>query len=236
MLRTHDLGKRFAPAGPWAIRHINLVVPDGALVMLLGANGAGKTTTINCCLDFIRPSEGRAMVDEIEVSVRPLEAKKRLAYLSENLAVYPTLSGLQNLVFFARLGLERALERGEAVELLTRMGLPALAVTRPVKEYSKGMRQKLGLAIAMARGAGNFLLDEPTTGLDPVSARELLETLRMLRDGGAALLLSTHDVFRAAAADHVYVMRAGSVIAEFARGEIAGRDLEHEYITLMGAA
>lgn len=236
MLRTVDLGKRFGPASPWAIRHVNVTVPDGALVMLLGANGAGKTTTINCCLDFIRPTEGRVMVDEIDVSVSPLQARQRLAYLSENLSVYPTLSGLQNLVFFARLGRDHVLERLEAMELLGRMGLPPQAFARPVREYSKGMRQKLGLAIAMARGAGNLLLDEPTTGLDPVSARELLDTLRMLRDGGAALLLSTHDVFRATAADHVLVMRGGSVIAEFDRGDIAGRDLEREYVTLMGAA
>ena len=233
MMAANDLGKLFT-SDRWAVRHLNLVVPDGTLVMLLGANGAGKSTTINCFLDFIRATEGSVKVDEHVVSVAPLHAKQNLAYLAETLSIYPSLTGVQNLVFFAGLGSSDRLGRREAAALLARMGLPATAMDRPVREYSKGMRQKLGLAIALGRRAGNIILDEPTTGLDPIAARELLANLRCLCNDGAAVLMSTHDVFRAASdADHIYVMRRGTMVAEFNSAGRASLDLEAEYVRLM---
>ena len=235
MLATTDLGKAYA-GDRWAVRHLNLIVPDGKLVMLLGANGAGKSTTINCFLDFIRPTEGSTSVDAHRVSVNPIAAKQNLAFLAETLAVYPSLTGLENLMFFAGLGSTVRLTRAEASALLDQMGLPSHATRRPVREYSKGMRQKLGLAIALGRGAGNIILDEPTTGLDPVSARELLTNLRVLRDKGVAVLMSTHDVFRAADADHIHVMREGTVIAEFTGEQATRLDVEAEYVRIMGGA
>lgn len=236
MMAANDLGKAFTRER-WAVRHLHLVVPNGALVMLLGANGAGKSTTINCFLDFIRPTEGSVRVDEHVVSVAPLHAKRNLAYLAETLAVYPSLTGVQNLVFFVALGSSDRLQHCEAAALLERMGLPAEAMDRPVREYSKGMRQKLGLAIALGRRAGNIILDEPTTGLDPISARELVANLRRLCNDGAAVLMSTHDVFRAASdADHIYVMRRGTLVAEFGSDGRAGLDLEAEYVRLMDDA
>ena len=236
MLATTGLGKAYF-RDRWAVRHLDLVVPNSKLVMLLGANGAGKSTTINCFLDFIRPTEGTASVDAYIVAAAPLSAKRNVAFLAETLAVYPSLTGLQNLVFFAGLGSITRLARRDASSLLDRMGLPTRARQRPVREYSKGMRQKLGLAIALARGASNIILDEPTTGLDPVSARELLSNLRQLTNDGAAVLMSTHDVFRAASdADHIYVMREGSTIAEFGPEEIPRLDMEAEYVRIMGDA
>ena len=236
MMAANNLGKAFTRER-WAVRHLNLTVPNGTLVMLLGANGAGKSTTINCFLDFIRPTEGAVLVDEHVVSAAPLRAKRNLAYLAETLSVYPSLTGVQNLVFFAGLGSSDRLGHREAATLLERMGLPVEAMDRPVREYSKGMRQKLGLAIALGRRAGNIILDEPTTGLDPISARELLANLRHLCDDGAAVLMSTHDVFRAASdADHIYVMRTGTLVAEFGSENRAGLDLEAEYVRLMDDA
>lgn len=236
MLAATRLGKAFA-RDRWAVRHLDLVVPNGKIVMLLGANGAGKSTTINCFLDFIRPTEGTASVDEHIVSAAPLKAKQNLAFLAETLAVYPSLTGIQNLVFFAGLGSSTRLRLPESSALLERMGLQGHAMHRPVREYSKGMRQKLGLAIALARRAGNIILDEPTTGLDPISARELLANLRCLCNEGAAVLMSTHDVFRAASdADHIYVMRTGNLIAEFDGAQIAGLDMEAEYVRIVGGA
>jgi ABC-2 type transport system ATP-binding protein len=236
VLATRDLGKSYAPER-WAVRHLNVVVPDGALVMLLGANGAGKSTTINCFLDFIRPTEGVALVNELIVANAPLQAKEHLAFLAETLAVYPALTGLQNLIFFAGLGRRTPPSRAEAIALLDRMGLPRAAIGRTVREYSKGMRQKLGLAIALARGAKNIILDEPTIGLDPVSARELIAHLHQLRQDGTAILMSTHDVFRASSgADHVYVMRAGAAVAEFDVAALASVDMEREYLRVMEGA
>ncbi|MDB4913774.1 MAG: transporter related protein [Gemmatimonadetes bacterium] len=236
MLATTRLGKAYA-RDRWAVRHLDLIVPNGKLVMLLGANGAGKSTTINCFFDFIRPTEGTASVDEHIVATAPLDAKRNLAFLAETLAVYPSLTGIQNLTFFAGLGSSTHLKEAESAALLERMGLPGHAMHRPVREYSKGMRQKLGLGIALARRASNIILDEPTTGLDPVSARELLANLRCLCNEGAAVLMSTHDVFRAASdADHIYVMRTGELVAEFEGQQIAGLDVEAEYVRIAGAA
>ena len=233
MLRTVDLSKSYRP-GTWALRDVSLCAPGGALTMLLGANGAGKTTLINCLLDFIRPSAGRAFIDDIDVAIEPLPAKRRLAYLAETLSVYPALTGLENLRFFSGLGSRTRLSRRDAAELLDAMRLPATAHRRPVRDYSKGMRQKLGLAIALARGATNVVLDEPTTGLDPSAVRELFQVLRELRGQGQAILMTTHDVHRAALeADSACVMKEGRVVAQYAGDVLRGLDVEGEYLRIM---
>src|SRR4051812_10297889 len=113
MLTTTRLGKTYS-GERWAVRNLDLTVNDGTLVMLLGANGAGKSTTINCFLDFIKPTEGFASVDGITVHTNPLPAKRNLAFLAETLAVYPSLTGIQNLTFFAGLGSSTRLTRNDA--------------------------------------------------------------------------------------------------------------------------
>jgi ABC-2 type transport system ATP-binding protein len=229
MLEARVLTKRYATAPP-ALDALTLLVPDGHLVALLGANGAGKSTTMRCFLDFTRPTSGQALVDGIDVAREPLRARARLAYVPETVSVYETLTGRQNLAFFAGLDGRPPLARDEAIARLVAAGLPPSAVDRPAREYSKGMRQKLGLAIAAARGAGNFLLDEPTSGLDPDAAADLMTSLAALRAGGAAILMSTHDVFRARdAADHIVILRAGRTVASLPRAEFAGRDPERLY-------
>ena len=170
---------------------VDFAVSDGEVVALLGANGAGKSTTMRCFLDFVRPTAGAALVDGIDVAREPLRAKARLAYVPDTVMVYDALTGRQNLVFFAGLGSVR-LDAATARARLEGAGLPADAADRRVAEFSKGMRQKLGIAIATARGARNLLLDEPTSGLDPESARELMTAVARLRDDGAAVLMATH--------------------------------------------
>ena len=169
----------------------SFVVEDGELVALHGANGAGKSTTMRCFLDFARPTSGRALVDGVDVAREPLRAKACLAYVPDTVMVYDALTGRQNLEFFVGLGDTRVTPR-EARARLAEAGLPPDAADRPVRDYSKGMRQKLGIAIAIARGARNLLLDEPTSGLDPDASHELLVTLGELRDRGAAILMATH--------------------------------------------
>ena len=215
---------------PPALDRFSLAVGDGQLVALLGANGAGKSTTMRCFLDFTRPTSGQALVDGIDVAREPLRAKARLAYVPETVAVYETLTGRQNLAFFAGLDGRPLPSGAECAERLRAQGLAAAAFDRPVREYSKGMRQKLGLAIAAARGARNYLLDEPTSGLDPHAAAELMASLAALRDGGAAILMATHDVFRARdVADHIVILRRGRAVASLAREELVGRDPERLY-------
>jgi len=235
VLRATGLTKRYGPAAPPALDALDLEVRDGEILFLLGANGAGKTTALNCFLDFTRPTAGRAEVDGIVVADEPVAAKRRCALVPENVVAYATLTARQNLRFFARLGGEttRALA-GDAGDALARAGLPPASFDRPVREFSKGMRQKLGIAIAIARDAPNLLLDEPTSGLDPAAAADFMALLATLRDDGRAILMCTHDVFRAREyADRAAVMRAGRLVATIERDDLRRRDLEALYLSLM---
>ena len=239
MLRAVALTKTYSLGAPPlalpALAPLDLDVCDGELVFLLGANGAGKTTTLNCFLDFVRPSGGRAEVDGIHVAAEPLAAKRRMAFVPENVVAYPSLSAVQNLRFFARLG-GRAQEPSseECERALTRAGLERAAHHRAVRDFSKGMRQKLGLATAIARDTPNLVLDEPTSGLDPAAAADFMNLLAKLRDDGRAILMSTHDVFRARLhADRAAILRAGRLVAVAPREELRTHDLEGLYLRYM---
>jgi ABC-2 type transport system ATP-binding protein len=233
MLEAKDLTKRYED-GLLALDHLNLVVHDGELFCLLGANGAGKTTTINLFLDFIRPTEGTAAVDGVEVETKPLEAKQRLAYVSENVMLYGSFTARQNLEFFARLAGRPERTREAYHMILRRVGLPEKAFEQQVKRFSKGMRQKVGIAIAIVKDAPNVLLDEPTSGLDPKSAAELMALLEELRREGRAILMSTHDIFRAREhADRIGIMKEGRLVMVRTRHELEEEDLERLYLDYM---
>jgi ABC-2 type transport system ATP-binding protein len=217
-------------AGALAVDDVSFGVADGEIGVLLGANGAGKTTTLNCFLDFVRPSRGAVRVGAVVVAERPLVAKRDLAFVPEHVTLYGTLTGRENVCYFTRLDGERV-AAASAGALLERAGLQTAAIDRPVKAYSKGMRQKVGIAIALARRVRNVLLDEPTSGLDPVAAGELLGALADLRDRGCAVLLTTHDLPRAhRSADRVFVMAGGRLLSSWIGAELAGRDLEAAYV------
>ena len=226
MLRAVALTKCYAPNAPPALDDIHLEVGDGEIVFLLGANGAGKTTTLGCFLDFIRPTSGRAEVDGVHVAADPLAAKRRVAFVPENVVAYASLSARQNLAYFSRLGGRAGeLSPDECDAALGRAGLDRRAFDRPVREFSKGMRQKLGLAVAVARDAPNLLLDEPTSGLDPAAASDFMALLGAMRDDGRAILMSTHDVFRARAyADRAAILRGGRLVALVSRDELRRED------------
>ncbi|MFP4623189.1 MAG: ABC transporter ATP-binding protein [Gemmatimonadota bacterium] len=233
MLEAKDLTKRYED-GLLALDHLNLRVADGELFCLLGANGAGKTTTINLFLDFIRPTEGAAEVDAVPVEREPLEAKRRLAYVSENVMLYGSFTARQNLEFFARLAGQEPGSREEYHMILRRVGLPEKAFEQQVKRFSKGMRQKVGIAIAIVKDAPNVLLDEPTSGLDPKSAAELMALLEELRDEGRAILMSTHDIFRAKEhADRIGIMKEGRLVMVRTRSQLEEEDLERLYLEYM---
>ena len=235
MLEAIHLTKTYR-TGVRALRDLTMRVSDGELFCLLGANGAGKTTTLSCFLDFTSPSSGSAWVDGIPVAERPMDVKRRCGYVAESVAVYETLSAMENLCYFARLCGVR-LSRHVAERALTAAGLDAFQQTRPVRQYSKGMRQKLAIAIAISRGAGNLLLDEPTSGLDPTAANDLMELLVRLREEGCAILMSTHDVFRAARyADCIGIMRDGVLVRELAPRTHDRATVEAIYAECMGDA
>ena len=233
MIEAIDLSKRYED-GVMALDALNLHVKPGEIYCLLGANGAGKSTTIHLFLNFIEPTSGRALINGIDCAARPLDAKQHVAYVSENVMLYGNFTARQNLDFFARLAGRRHLSREQYYMAMRRVGLPERSFERRVKEFSKGMRQKLGIAIAMIKDAPALLLDEPTSGLDPKAAAEFLDTLRELRNQGKAVLMSTHDIFRARElADRVGIMKEGRKVMERTREELEFENLERLYLDYM---
>jgi ABC-2 type transport system ATP-binding protein len=211
MLTARQLTKRFGATV--ALDALDLAVAPGEIFCLLGANGAGKTTTINCFLGFVAPDAGAALVDGVDTHTDPVGARRRLAYVPEQVALYPRLTGLENLAYFTALGGAEP-EEGVLRSRLAQAGLPPAAHDERVAGYSKGMRQKVGLALALAREARALLLDEPTSGLDPAAAHEFGALLQRLRDGGVAVLMATHDLFHAhATGTRVGIMRRGRLVA-----------------------
>ena len=236
MLQAVNLTKRYED-GLLALDGLNLTVQPGELFCLLGANGAGKTTAVNLFLNFIEPTAGQALVEGIDAAVEPLEAKKHIAYVSENVMLYDNFTARQNLEFFGALGGRSGLTRDECYAALRRVGLEEKAWEQRLKLFSKGLRQKTGIAIAILKGAPNIILDEPTSGLDPKAAAEFMDLLAQLRAEGKAILMSTHDIFRAKeAADRVGIMQAGRLLVTRTRAELAADDLEELYLRYMDAA
>jgi ABC-2 type transport system ATP-binding protein len=207
MIQLQNVSKAFA-ARP-VLQDLSLQVDRGRILGLLGGNGAGKTTTLNLILGFLQPDSGSIRVTG------------ETAYIPENVALYPELSGLENLRAFAALA-GRDLSAQESENLLARVKLPAEAMHRRLASYSKGMRQRVAIAIALARQAQVFLLDEPTTGLDPAAVQDLATLLRQLAQDGAAILLTTHDLWHLSIdSDEVAILSSGRLVDRF---EVAGQD------------
>jgi ABC-2 type transport system ATP-binding protein len=229
MLRAEVLSKRYGDVE--ALVGLDLEVRPGEVYCLLGPNGAGKSTTMNLFLGFTTPTAGRAWVCGLDVAHHPIESKRHLAYIPEQVHLYPHLSGVENIEYFAALG-GTAASRTEIDALLERVGLARAATERRTGEYSKGMRQKVGLAIAVAKRARALLLDEPTSGLDPRASFEFSRIVRGLCEEGVAVLMATHDLFRARdLASRIGIMSAGRLVWEGAGADFAGEDLERIYLS-----
>jgi ABC-2 type transport system ATP-binding protein len=234
MLEAINLSKRYED-GNLAVDSLDLMVEKGEIFCLLGANGAGKTTTINLFLDFIEPTSGQAVINGIDVTKEPLETKKYIAYVSENVMLYGNFTARQNLDFFAKLGGKKKLTREELYNTLRRVGLQENAFEQKLTKFSKGMRQKVGLAIAIIKDADNILLDEPTSGLDPKAAAELMNTLKELRTEGKSIMMCTHDIFRAKeVANKIGIMKEGKLIMLRTRDQLITNNLEKIYLDYMG--
>jgi len=214
------------------IHHLSLAVPKGKVYALLGGNGAGKTTTLDVLLGLVTPASGVVTLDDMPLQDRRVNSS-RIAYLPEIVALYPYLTGIENLRYFCAVG-GIDLSREQAVGLLSANGLHPEAHGVRVAQYSKGMRQKVGLAIALARPAALLLLDEPTSGLDPGAADEMAQRVRRAADGGMAVLMTTHDLLNAKQlADRIGILRGGVLVAEFDVGTIGIEDLFRAYRACM---
>ena len=232
MLEARKLTKSFGEVR--ALHSLDVSIGAGESMCLLGANGAGKTTTINLFLAFIEPTSGSAWVNGHDVQTDPIGSKQHLAYIPEQVALYPSLTGLENLEFLAELSGHRDYGTDDLLQFLERAGLDALAAFRRVSGYSKGMRQKVAIAAALARRASAFLLDEPLSGLDPEAANDFTGVLADLRRDGAAILLATHDIFRAMElGTTIGIMKSGELVDQLDPGSVTGAELEKIYLDHM---
>lgn len=232
MLEAIEVTKSFGANA--ALKSVSLKVDPGEIYCLLGANGAGKTTLINLFLDFHRPTTGRVLINGREVSAHPLETKVDVAYIPEQVTLYRMFTGLENLAYFAALATGAPLPKARLRELLLQAGLPAEAADRRVSTYSKGMRQKVGIAIALAKNAKALLLDEPTSGLDPSAANEFSRLLSEASAQGVAVLTTTHDLFHAKqTGTRIGIMKQGVLVTQLNSADISHGDLEALYLEHM---
>ena len=198
------------------LNELTLQVRGGEIYALLGGNGAGKSTTINTLLGFASPSAGIVRVCGVDVNADPRAARAAIAYLPENVALYEYLSARENLAYFMRLA--GAADAGALIDAaLAQVGLLPQAWDRRLGTYSKGMRQKVAIALAVARGVPVLLLDEPTSGLDPQATSEFNTLLQSLRGQGVTIFMVTHDLLSASeVADRIGFLSHGTISAEYA--------------------
>jgi len=223
------LSKRY-DNGVLAVNDLNLSVDEGEIFCMLGANGAGKTTTLMISLGFTDPTSGTVRINGFDIVKDPLQAKEHVAYVSENVQLYGTFTAMQNARFFAELAGRNDMDDEALAQVLTRVGLAPEAQNRRVRGFSKGMRQRLGIGIAILRNAKAILLDEPTSGLDPKGGLDFLKLLGELRDEKRAIFMTTHDIFRAREiADRIGIMVSGQLVRVIEKEEISTADLAAIY-------
>jgi Cu-processing system ATP-binding protein len=210
VIEAVSLTKRYDAAT--VLDAVTAAVPHGEVVGLLGHNGAGKTTLIKLALGLIRPTAGELRVFGIRVEgADPCVLHRRMGYLPENVAFYENLTGREVIAYLARL--KGAPER-EAAALLRQVGLEGAAAKR-VRTYSKGMRQRLGVAQALLGSPELLFLDEPTTGLDPVATQEFFQLVSELKAAGRTIVISSHLLAELEAhIDRAVILRQGRLVAQ----------------------
>ena len=203
--------------GHCVLTNVNMRVDQGEVFALLGGNGAGKSTTLLTFLGFIHPSLGSVKVNGMYVSKQHIKTiRQQIAYLPESANLYPHLSAFENLNYFLALSGIDANEL-ELSETLDRVSLDNAARHRRLDCYSKGMRQKVAIALAILRKTPVILLDEPTSGLDPLAIDEFNQILISLAEAGTTVLMVTHDVYGACrVARRVGLLQKGQLVGEFA--------------------
>lgn len=228
MLQIIDLHKHYG--SHHALKGLNLTVQKGEVFCLLGQNGAGKSTTINLSLGFLEPDSGRVMINGKEVRAGDENARASVAYIPEVVMLYSKLSAIENLDYFSRLAGLRY-NRTQLEKFLADANLQPAAFGKFVGAFSKGMRQKVGIAIAIAKNADVLLMDEPTSGLDPRATDEFSTLVRQLGAAGKSILIATHDIFNAVSiGTHIGIMKAGELLHVISSNDINPEQLQKLYL------
>jgi ABC-2 type transport system ATP-binding protein len=226
MIIAENLGKTFDNFT--AVRNLDLNVGAGELLALLGPNGAGKTTTVRMLSSILRPTTGRAEVNGHDVVTAAAQVRQSIGVLTEQPGLYLRMTGIEYLLFYGRLyGMSDSAIRERGMALFDRFGM-ADAHQRRLGQYSKGMRQKVGLIRAMLHKPSVLLLDEPTSAMDPHSAKLVRDTIKEMRDDQRTIILCTHNLAEAEAlADHIAIIKKGAIVASGSPAELKQQLLGH---------
>ncbi len=209
-----DLTKKYGSFT--AVDHLSLSIRKGEIFGLLGPNGAGKSTSILMMLGLTEPTSGTVSVCGINSTRNPIDVKKRVGYLPEDVGFYDDRTGLENLMYTAQLnGIDENTAKEKALQLMKRVGLPDVE-NKKTGKYSRGMRQRLGLADVLIKNPEVIILDEPTSGIDPKGVREFLEMIASLsKADGLTVLFSSHNLHQVQqVCDRVGLFVNGKLLAE----------------------
>jgi ABC-2 type transport system ATP-binding protein len=228
MIQAINLTKTYN--GSTALNGVSFEVKRGEVFCLLGQNGAGKTTTINLFLGFIEASSGKALINSVEVRPNLSETNKMIAYIPEVVQLYGNLTGIENLDFFSRLA-GFTYKQDQLAGFLTKAGLQQEAHGKHLSSYSKGMRQKVGIAIALSKNADVIFMDEPTSGLDPKATAEFTAICKELAKDGKSIFMATHDIFNAVnVGSRIGIMKSGMLVHELSTADISANQLQQLYL------
>jgi sodium transport system ATP-binding protein len=210
MIRVDDIHKSFGKVH--AVRGVSFEAPDGKITGLLGPNGAGKSTTMRVLYTVLRPDEGHATIDGVDVVADSLGARRRIGALPHSAGLYPHLTARENVAYFAKLcGMDKAEIDDRVAEIIRLLEIEEFAERR-TKGFSHGQRTKVALARALVHDPRNVILDEPTSGLDVMATRSLRELILKLKDEGRCVLFSSHIMQEVAAlCDDICIIAHGKV-------------------------
>ncbi|CAI6081396.1 Linearmycin resistance ATP-binding protein LnrL [Paenibacillus sp. JJ-100] len=216
-----------------SVDHLNLSVNKGEIFGLLGPNGAGKSTTISMIAGLLKMDQGEIRLDGISVKDQPLEVKRKIGLVPQDLALYETMSAADNVTFFARLyGLRGKLLKERVKESLEFVGLQDKAKEAP-STFSGGMKRRLNIACALSHRPDLIIMDEPTVGIDPQSRNHILESVRTLNEMGSTIIYTSHYMEEVAAiSNRVAIMDQGRIIACGTEAELRERVASEEKIVL----
>ncbi len=237
MIETHDLAKTYKTADGeevQAVKGLDLEIRKGEIFSLLGPNGAGKTTTISMISGLVTPTRGDAEIGGFSITEQPLQAKKLMGVVPQEIALYNTLTGRQNLEFFGKMyGLRGGILNKRVDEVLEFVGLTDRQKDK-VENYSGGMKRRLNVGVGLLHKPDLVYMDEPTVGIDPQSRRRILDTVKELRDErGMTVLYTTHLMEEAEElSDRVGIMDHGEIIALGTQDELIQRVGEKDLLIL----